>query len=118
MSYEIVPKHSGCPESRPIAVVKQGGGKPLGCHDTNRQARDQQKALTKSEEPMANNKAFSEIGYLEIGQMRDGRTRELNERFLVMAANIISNDNIEEPIGALHVLADEYLERLNDWQAG
>lgn len=86
-----------------------------------REAKSQMKALYAAEGKGVTRKekgVFSEVGYLEIGQMRDGRTREMNERFLVLAANIISNKNIDDPIGALHKLVDEYLERMNDWQAG
>lgn len=75
------------------------------------------RALYASESDSAT-KAFPEHGYLDINEMKDGRTQEINERFLVMAANVISNKNITDKVGGLHALVDEYLERIDDWQAG
>jgi hypothetical protein len=49
MPYEIVESHKQCPSSRPVAVVKKGDPKPLGCHPSKPAARKQLAALYASE---------------------------------------------------------------------
>lgn len=58
---------------------------------------------------------FARADYLDIDEQVDTRTANLNEKFLVISANILSNPNVSDPVGALHSLVDEYIERLDAW---
>jgi hypothetical protein len=52
MPWHVVENHSGCPDSRPFAVVKDGTSKISGCHGTRRQANQQLRALYANEPTM------------------------------------------------------------------
>lgn len=49
MPWHIISNHSGCPASKPYAVIKDATGELDGCHKTNGEAMAQMKALYASE---------------------------------------------------------------------
>lgn len=48
MPYSV--RKSGCPESKPYAVVKSATGEVLGCHETESSAEAQMRALYANED--------------------------------------------------------------------
>lgn len=50
MPYDVMKDHSGCPESKPYAVVKSATGEKMGCHESAESAAAQIRAIEMSEQ--------------------------------------------------------------------
>lgn len=77
MPWEIS-THDSCPASKPFAVIKQGVGTLVACHDTKESATQQMKALYASE-PMMNRAQdktpYGSVTYADPGYQTDGVKR-------------------------------------------
>jgi hypothetical protein len=68
MPWHIVPNHSGCPASKPYAVVKDSDSSVAGCHPSRDHATKQLRALYANESSSGSSERF------EQGELKPGAT--------------------------------------------
>lgn len=92
MPWHIVSHHSGCPESKPHAVVKDADGSVVACHATKKDAEDHMAALYASEKatPMTEPNLFAHPAHVrQVGDAQRATLLDLIRQRHVLDASIL-----------------------------